>query len=52
MEEKKPRTFSIRYKMLWGVGSLGTNLMSNSYAALLIIFFQDYLGLSADLMGY
>ena len=51
MEEKKPLTFSIRYKMLWGIGSFGTNIISNSYAALLIIFFQDYLGLSVELMA-
>ena len=51
MEEKKPLTFSIRYKMLWGIGSFGTNIISNSYAALLIIFFQDYLGLSEGLMA-
>ncbi|QEE15890.1 MFS transporter [Promethearchaeum syntrophicum] len=51
MEEKKPSTFSIRFKMLWGIGSLGTNIISNSYAALLIIFFQDYLGLSSELMA-
>ncbi len=51
MEEKKPKTFSIRYKMLWGIGSFGTNIISNSYAALLIIFFQDYLGLPVDLMA-
>jgi len=51
MEEKKPKTFSIRYKMLWGIGSFGTNIISNSYAALLIIFFQDYLGLSVELMA-
>ena len=51
MEEKKPITFSNRYKMLWGIGSFGTNIISNSYAALLIIFFQDYLGLSHKLMA-
>ncbi len=51
MEEKKPLTFSISYKMLWGIGSFGTNIISNSYAALLIIFFQDYLGLSVELMA-
>lgn len=51
MENQKPLVFSKRYKMLWGVGSLGTNIISNSYAALLIIFFQDYLGLSTELMA-
>jgi len=35
------------YKVLWGVAALGTSLVSGTYGALLPIFYQDYLGLTA-----
>jgi glycoside/pentoside/hexuronide:cation symporter, GPH family len=34
------------YKVVWGVAALGTSLISGIYAALLPIFYQDYLGLA------
>jgi GPH family glycoside/pentoside/hexuronide:cation symporter len=39
--------FSLGYKVVWGVAALGTSLVSGTFAALLPIFYQDYLGLSA-----
>jgi len=33
--------------VIWGVAALGTSLISGTYGALLPIFYQDYLGLSA-----
>ena len=35
------------YKVIWGVAALGTSLIAGIYGALLPIFYQDYLGLSA-----
>ena len=40
--------FSLGYKVLWGVAALGTSTVSGTFAALLPIFYQDYLGLSAS----
>jgi GPH family glycoside/pentoside/hexuronide:cation symporter len=42
-----PVRLSLGYKVVWGVASLGTSLISGIYAALLPIFYQDYLGLQA-----
>jgi GPH family glycoside/pentoside/hexuronide:cation symporter len=42
-----PAHLSLKYKVLWGVASLGTSLVSGTYGALLPIFYQDYLGLRA-----
>lgn len=39
------RKFSLGYKIVWGVASLGLSLISGVYGALLPIFYQDYLGL-------
>ena len=39
--------FSLGYKVLWGVAALGTSTVSGTFGALLPIFYQDYLGLSA-----
>ena len=39
--------FSLGYKVIWGVAALGTSTVSGTFAALLPIFYQDYLGLSA-----
>jgi GPH family glycoside/pentoside/hexuronide:cation symporter len=46
-----PIRLSLRYKVIWGVASLGTSLISGIYAALLPIFYQDYLGLQARWIG-
>jgi GPH family glycoside/pentoside/hexuronide:cation symporter len=35
------------YKVTWGIAALGTSLISGVFGALLPIFYQDYLGLSA-----
>jgi len=42
---------SFSYKVIWGIAALGTSLISGVYAALLPIFYQDYLGLSARWIG-
>ncbi len=42
-----PVKLSLGYKLIWGVAALGTSLISGIYAALLPIFYQDYLGLGA-----
>jgi GPH family glycoside/pentoside/hexuronide:cation symporter len=42
-----PVRLSLDYKVIWGVASLGTSLISGIYGALLPIFYQDYLGLQA-----
>ncbi len=38
---------SLGYKVQWGVAALGTSIVSGTYGALLPIFYQDYLGLTA-----
>jgi GPH family glycoside/pentoside/hexuronide:cation symporter len=38
---------SLGYKTIWGIAALGTSLISGVFGALLPIFYQDYLGLSA-----
>lgn len=38
---------SFNYKVVWGMASLGTALISGIYGAMLPIFYQDYLGLAA-----
>ena len=42
-----PVKLNRRYKVVWGVAALGTSLISGTFAALLPIFYQDYLGLQA-----
>jgi glycoside/pentoside/hexuronide:cation symporter, GPH family len=42
-----PVRLSRGYKVIWGVAALGTSLISGTYGALLPIFYQDYLGLTA-----
>lgn len=44
---QQPVTHGRGYKVIWGVASLGTSLIAGIYGALLPIFYQDYLGLSA-----
>ncbi|MCD4753371.1 MAG: MFS transporter [Anaerolineaceae bacterium] len=45
--EQKPVKLGFKYKVTWGVASLGSSLISGIYGAMLPIFYQDYLGLSA-----
>ncbi len=42
-----PIRLGLSYKVIWGLASLGSAMISGIYAALLPIFYQDYLGLSA-----
>ncbi len=42
-----PARLPLRFKITWGVAALGTMLISGIFGALLPIFYQDYLGLSA-----
>lgn len=35
------------YKVVWGVASLGTSLISGVFGSMLTIFYQDYLGVAA-----
>jgi GPH family glycoside/pentoside/hexuronide:cation symporter len=42
-----PVQLSSGYKVVWGFAALGTSLISGIFGALLPIFYQDYLGLSA-----
>jgi len=46
-----PVRLSLGYKVIWGIAALGTSLISGIYAALLPIFYQDYLGLQARWIG-
>jgi GPH family glycoside/pentoside/hexuronide:cation symporter len=48
MPDVQPVRLSLSYKIVWGVASLGTSLISGTYGALLPIFYQDYLGLQAN----
>jgi glycoside/pentoside/hexuronide:cation symporter, GPH family len=43
----KPVRLSPGYKVVWGIASLGLSTISGVFGALLPIFYQDYLGLSA-----
>lgn len=42
-----PAHLSLGYKVTWGIAALGTSFVSGTYGALLPIFYQDYLGLTA-----
>jgi len=42
-----PVKFSFKFKVTWGIAALGTSFISGTFAALLTIFYQDYLGLGA-----
>jgi GPH family glycoside/pentoside/hexuronide:cation symporter len=46
-----PVRLSLGYKFVWGIAALGSSLISGIYAALLPIFYQDYLGLEAKWIG-
>jgi len=49
MSETAPHAIklSFGYKVTWGIAALGTSLISGVFGALLPIFYQDYLGVSA-----
>ncbi len=47
----EPIKLSFSYKFVWGLASLGTSLISGIYGGMLTIFYQDYLGLNATLIG-
>lgn len=42
-----PVRLNASYKLIWGIASFGTALISGTFGALLPIFYQDYLGLGA-----
>lgn len=44
-------TIPFKYKLFFGLSSLGALTISGTYASLLTIFYQDYLGLSARWIG-
>jgi len=46
-EAARPVKLSLGYKVVWGIAALGTSLISGVYGAMLTIFYQDYLGVSA-----
>lgn len=48
----QPVRLSLGYKIIWGLAALGTSLVSGTYAALLPIFYQDYLGLHAGYIAF
>ncbi len=47
-----PVRLSLGYKFIWGIAALGSSLISGIYAALLPIFYQDYLGARALIEKY
>src|SRR5512139_2079334 len=47
VDTTRPVKLPLNYKVIWGIAALGTSLISGVYGALLPIFYQDYLGLSA-----
>lgn len=44
---QQPGKLTLSYKLIWGIASLGTAMITGIYGALLPIFYQDYLGLAA-----
>lgn len=47
VSQAAPVKLSLKYKVVWGIAALGTSLISGIFAALLPIFYQDYLGVQA-----
>ncbi|NLE83954.1 MAG: MFS transporter, partial [Chloroflexi bacterium] len=48
MQTEKVRTISSKTRIYYGLASLGMAVVSGIYAVLLTIYYQDYLGLSAN----
>lgn len=48
---KEQKRLNLSTKLFYGLASFGTSLVSSVFAALLPIFYQDYLGLSARWIG-
>lgn len=47
----QPKKLTLGYKVVWGIAAFGTSLIAGIYGALLPIFYQDYLGLTARWIG-
>lgn len=47
----KPKKLTLGFKIVWGIASLGTSLISGIYGGLLTSFYQDYLGVTAKWIG-
>jgi len=47
----KPKKLTLSYKVIWGIASLGTSLISGIYGGLLTSLYQDYLGVTAKWIG-
>nr|MDO8087407.1 MFS transporter [Candidatus Sigynarchaeum springense] len=47
-----PRIFTRRQKLVWGICSFGGSLVQGTYGALLTYFYQTYLGLAANFIGW
>ena len=43
----QPVKLTLKFKIIWGIASLGGNMISGIFGALLPIFYQDYLGLES-----
>lgn len=50
-QQLTPRKFSRGFKFKWGLASFGESIISGVYGALLLYFFQTYLGLGAFWIG-
>lgn len=50
-EIETPKRLNLSTKVFYGLASFGTSVISSTYAALLPIFYQDYLGLSSRWIG-
>jgi len=46
-----PAKFNFKYRFVFGLAQLGSSLIAGIYGALLPIFYQDYLGLTARWIG-
>jgi GPH family glycoside/pentoside/hexuronide:cation symporter len=51
MSTFQPIRLGRSYKLVWGIAALGTSVISGVFGALLPIFYQDYLGLTARWIG-
>jgi len=47
IETIKKELFSIKFKISWGIANFGLSLISGVFAAMLTIFYQDFLGLKS-----